>query len=240
MNDNNGGQRNVVPRRPEKPDYLKPDFDRIPDELKRLPNWIVWRAKAPRPGKAKWRKVPYTPLKYTSRKSAEAASVRDRTTWRNFAEAVEAYEASQKWKRPFDGIGFVFDGAVDEDGLCYCGVDLDAWTDRAQAIFAKIATYTEISPSGRGAHVIARAAPFDQATCKTEEFSAEAYCAGRYFTFSGVLVEGAVTSIESRAHEIAEIVTEIEWVNERTKAETRAPTSRAASALGAHKSLLRN
>ena len=26
----------------------------------------------------------------------------------------------------FDGIGFVFDGEIGPDGLCYCGVDFDA------------------------------------------------------------------------------------------------------------------
>jgi primase-polymerase (primpol)-like protein len=55
---------NVVPLRPEKPDYLKPNFDGIPDELKRLPNWVTWRAEQPEPGKAKWRKVPYTPPEF--------------------------------------------------------------------------------------------------------------------------------------------------------------------------------
>jgi primase-polymerase (primpol)-like protein len=207
----------VVPLRPEKPDCLKPSFDAIPDELKRLPNWVCWRAIL-KTGEVKWSKMPYTPLKYTDRNSAAPASSTDSSTWRSFDETVQAYHDSQRWERPFDGIGFVIDGVVGEDGLTYCGVDLDAWTDKAKAIIDKLATYTEISPGGNGVHAIARAAPFNQATCKTEEFSAEAYCVGRYFTFTGTLVEGSVPAIEARTNEIAEVVAEIERVKGGAKA----------------------
>jgi putative DNA primase/helicase len=221
MNDAPGGEKmtanqatNVVLLRPTKPNYLKPDFDQIPDDLKKVPNWVEWRGEAPKPGKAKWRKVPYI----AQAGKPMAASATDPATWRSFEEAVQAYQSSQKHARPFDGIGFVFDGEVGEDGLCYCGIDLDAWTDKAQAIFAKLATYTEISPSGNGVHAISRAAPFKQETCKTDALSAEAYCAGRYFTFSGRLVEGSVETIEARAHEIVEVVAEIEGVSASARA----------------------
>jgi primase-polymerase (primpol)-like protein len=152
----------------------------------------------------------YTPLEYTSKNSAAWASATDPSTWRSFAEAVQAYRLSQKWSRPFDGIGFVFDRAIGEDGLTYCGVDWDTWTDQAQAQYATLKTYSEVSPSGNGVHAIARAKPFKQAVCKTEDFSGEAYCTGRYFTFSGNLVDGAVPTLEARPDEIAEVIAEIE------------------------------
>ena len=209
---------NVVPLRPVKPDYHAPDFDGIPDELKVLPNWVVWRAEPPKPGKMKWRKVPYI----AQAGKPAAASTTDPNTWRGFLEAVEAYRDSQKWTRPFDGIGFVFDGAVGRDGLCCCGVDLDAWTDEAQAVFAKLATYTELSPSGDGVHAIARAKPFGQGTCKTAELKAEAYCTGRYFTFTGRLVADSIPTIEARPDEIAEVVAEIAAMNKASEAKDRA------------------
>ena len=182
---------------------------------------MVWRAEQPKPGKTKWRKVPYTPLEYTERKTPVPAITTDRTTWRTYNQAVQAYQISQKWKRPFDGIGFVFDGVVDKDGMCLCGVDLDAWTDRAREIVVKLATYTEISPSGNGVHLIVRAKPFDQKTCKTETLEAEAYCKGRYFTFTGLLVDGAPGTIEARAHDVTEIVAEIAKLDDAAKAALR-------------------
>jgi hypothetical protein len=194
---------------PAKPDWLEPDFDRVPDELKEIANWVVWRGEPPKPGKAKWRKMPYTPLAYTKSNSATPASTTDRSTWRSFGEAVQAYHDSRKWKRPFDGIGFVFDGLIGDDGMCWCGVDFDAWTDEAQASVASLATYTEISPGGVGVHAIARAAPFAQATCRTELLIAEAYCAKRYFTFSGRLIDDAPDEIAARPGEIAALLAAI-------------------------------
>ena len=199
----------VIQLLPEKPEYFKPNFVGVPDELKAVPNWVAWRAEPPKPGKPKWRKVPYAPLEYTDRKSAVPASSTDPKTWRSFKQAVQAYRDSQRWKRPFNGIGFVFDGNVGDDELCWCGIDLDAWTDRAQAIVAKLATYTEISPSGNGVHMIIRTKPFKQEICKSEALTAEAYCTGRYFTFTGLPMDGSPTTIEARPDEVAEVVAEI-------------------------------
>jgi hypothetical protein len=216
----------AAPQRAVKPQYLKPIFGDVLQELKALRNWVVWRAEQPpRPGQ-KWRKVPY--IAHAGKPAA--ASTTDPSTWRTFGEAVAAYEASQRWPRPLDGIGFVFDGETGEDGLCYCGVDLDKWTDREQSIFAKVASYTETSPSGNGVHIIMRAAPFKQETCKTEALSAEAYCTGRYFTFSGRLVEGSVATIEARPNEIAEVLAEIKAASDhanrdRTGAQKKEPTN---------------
>jgi primase-polymerase (primpol)-like protein len=88
----------------------------------------------------------------------------------------------------------------------YCGLDWDAWTDAAQAQFDKLATYSELSVSGNGVHAIARAAPFQSAVCKTPQLEAEAYCDKRYFAFTGRLIEGSVSTIETRPDEIAEVV----------------------------------
>jgi hypothetical protein len=184
-----------------KPAYTEPDFASIPDELKLMGNWVCWRGEQPKPGKTKWRKVPYV-----AQSGGAPAKINDKSTWRSFDRAVEAFRVSRRWARPFDGIGFVFDGAVGEDGLVYCGIDLDEWTEAAQTICAKLASYAELSPSGAGVHVIARAAPFEQATCKTEALSCEVYCAGRYFTFTGKLLNDAPAPIEARANEVAEVV----------------------------------
>ncbi len=75
---------NVIPLQPEKPNYPEPNFDGIPIELKGLRNWVVWRAERPKPGKTKWRKVPYVPLEYTERKTPAAADTTNSATWRGF------------------------------------------------------------------------------------------------------------------------------------------------------------
>jgi primase-polymerase (primpol)-like protein len=189
---------------PPKPQLLKPVFDTAPDlEIKPLSNWVCWRAVPPLPGKDKWRKVPY--VAHPSR--LVAASVSNLETWRTFNGAEKSYGASLRWSEPFDGVGFVFDGKVGDDGLCWCGIDLDKWEEAEQELYEKLkATYTEISPSGRGVHIIGRARPFPSVTCNTKELMAEAYCKGRYFTFSGQPLEGSPLTIAALPDEIAEVI----------------------------------
>ena len=215
-------QRNSAEPSPPKSVWSTPIFDAIPTALKPLRNWIVWRGEPPKPGKDKWRKVPYTPLEYVldangKRQSASPADTTHPKTWRSFEEAVQAYLDSQKRRKPFDGIGFVFDGKVGGDGLCLCGIDLDEWTEEAREIAKRLNTYTEISPSRRGVHIIVRASPFKQQTCKTDALTAEAYSIGRYFTFSGNLLEGSPSTIEALPDEMAEVVAEIEVSSKAAK-----------------------
>ena len=112
------------------PTALTPILANIPHELKLKRNWIVWRYEQPKPGKTKPPKVPYTsghyvPARNGNGKAAAQADTTDPTTWGSYDEAVQALEQSKKWKRPFNGIGFVFDGVVREDELVYLGVDFD-------------------------------------------------------------------------------------------------------------------
>ena len=113
----------VVHLRPPKPELQKPNIDGEPTHpAKSAPYWLMWRAEQPRPGKQKWRKVPYI----AQAGKPVAASSTDPLTWRTYDQAVQTYRMSQNWPRPYDGIGLVFDGAVGDDGLCFCGIDLDA------------------------------------------------------------------------------------------------------------------
>src|ERR1700735_718907 len=59
----------IIPLRIPKPNYQAPNLSTIPDLLKAEPNWVVWRAEQPKPGKLKWRKVPYTPLAFIPSKA---------------------------------------------------------------------------------------------------------------------------------------------------------------------------
>jgi hypothetical protein len=137
---------NVVPiHTPEKPESLRPNFDNIPNELKTIPQWIVWRAEAPKHGKPKWPKIPYI----AQPGKPIPASVAHPATWRGYDQGVKAYQDNRKWPRPYDGVGFVFSGKVGSDGLTWCGIDFDKINQQAKTFISTLNTYTEKSVSGR-------------------------------------------------------------------------------------------
>ena len=122
------------------------DVTNIPDEIKALPQWVVWQW-ATRDGKLT--KIPINPT--TKRRAA----VNDSDTWASFEDAICLYH---RWSQP-GGIGFVF---TSDDP--YCGIDIDDCRDpnngqitwAAQQIVNRIGSYAEISPSGTGIKIIAK------------------------------------------------------------------------------------
>lgn len=150
----------------------------IPQELKDINQWVCWKAVHKRNAK-KPTKIPYSP------KTLKAASTTDSKTWGTFDEAYEALKKS----KDFTGIGFVFtsrdpyigidlDNCIDEDGELDSNSEL--WTD----IFD---SYTELSPSRKGLHIIVRGEILK--SLKTDKY--EIYDKGRYFTITGQPVGGA-------------------------------------------------
>jgi primase-polymerase (primpol)-like protein len=86
------------------------------------------------------------------------------------------------------GVGFVFDGQPDENGLVYAGVDFDSeefagegsirvaeWVDR-------FGSYVETSVSGEGLHAITKAHPLANGI---SHGGVELDTSGRYFTMTG-------------------------------------------------------
>ena len=161
----------------------------IPDELKGYNQWLVWRyEKDPNPGAKKDRKVPYSPLSMKPTGHDE----KSRPTWGSFDQAVTAYGTER-----FSGIGFVFTKSDP-----YVGVDLDhcafngqpdSW---AEEIINQLNTYTEVSPSGTGFHMLmvgkkpgTRCKPPRRFLLKNEagEYidDIEVYESSRYFTVTG-------------------------------------------------------
>jgi hypothetical protein len=185
----------------DKPTPIQPEFANIPTDLQLPSNWVLWRYLPPRSGSVKWRKVPFRP-------NGKTASTADRSTWRSFDETCAAYAGGG-----FDGIGFVFDGEVGSDGLCYCGVDFDACIDEdkklqslARERVERLRTYTEFSVSRTGLHCVARAEPLERIV---KYDGAEIYTEKRFFTFTGCTLGGPFGKIVSAATEIQSLINEV-------------------------------
>jgi len=141
----------------------------IPDELKNYKNWVIWHREH-RDGKIT--KVPYNP-NFPDQK-AESDNL---ATWGTFIDANTCSHPNKT------GIGFVFNGS----GIC--GIDLDHSLNDGKItkygeIFAGISSYTEISPSGDGLHILFRCdeAPY---TTGKKKGDIEIYSTGRFFTVTG-------------------------------------------------------
>lgn len=163
-------------------------FENIPIELKQLNQWVVWGVDKDN------LKCPYNPI------TMKRAGAGQPNTWGKYYEAVNRVKCGQA-----QGVGFEFNN----NG--YVGVDLDTVrnpetgfiADDAINIIKLLNSYTEISPSGYGFHIIckgdldiirnkAKLPPngiirIDSQTGKQKEPEIEMYKAGRYFTMTGNL-----------------------------------------------------
>ncbi len=166
---------------------------KTPEALKELSGynqWVTYGAAGPMD------KIP-------RQADGQPASVSDPKTWCSHAQAVAAVEAGKAGKA--GGIGFVF--TVNDP---FCGIDFDDCRDpktgeialEAREHIEALDSYTEISPSGTGLHVIVRAAVPQGRKWQ----SAEIYSDGRYFTFSGCNLTETPATIEHRQVEVNRIL----------------------------------
>lgn len=150
-------------------------YENIPQELKDLPQWLVWRYE--NIGSTKPTKIPYNPK---SRFGEHKASTTNPATWGTFKEACFAYE-NIKGGASYDGIGFVF--SVNDP---YTFIDLDETINptccaKQATIFERMNSYAEVSPSGHGLHIIVKG----YIPKGRHRDSIEVYSTGRYATFTG-------------------------------------------------------
>lgn len=154
------------------------NFENIPSEMKKAPQWV-----------ARVGKVPINPH------NLKGASANNKNTWSTFEQAFNCVgkqagsPESVKGKK-CDGIGFE---------LCppFCGIDIDhcfnpstgELTKEAADIINFINSYTEFSPSGTGIHIICKIdKPLDlkRNKRKLDDVQAlEIYENNRYFTVTG-------------------------------------------------------
>lgn len=157
--------------------------------------WVVWRYEQ-RDGN--WTKPPY------NARTGEPASTTDPQTWSDYDRALAVYQAGG-----WDGIGFVL---TDQDP--FAGIDLDHCVDPgtrgidswALSIVKRVNSYTELSPSGTGLHIIVAAS---LPSGRRRKGNIEMYDSGMYLTMTGQHVEGTPTGIEERQLEIAALHAEV-------------------------------
>lgn len=157
----------------------------VPDQLKNFTRWVCWQYNS---GK----KIPFNPSTNTP------ASVTKPSTWVTFEEAIKGIETGK-----YDGIGFVI--CKDDP---FIGIDIDDAIDTngniaktAKDIITSLDTYTEVSPSGSGFHIIAKVDDKSNFPEGRKVGNLEFYTTKRYLTITGNVFADHYT-IENRQHEI--------------------------------------
>jgi len=145
------------------------DYNNIPPEMKALDQWVFYK---------KGDKRPWNP------RNNQPASVSDSRTWGTFKQVVQAVKDYRG-----EGPGFVF---TENDP--YCAIDIDKCIDEdgqmdpeAQEIIDRLDSYTEVSLSGRGIHIIGRG---KKPTNRCRRGNVEIYDKSRYFALTGNLWQG--------------------------------------------------
>jgi len=167
------------------------DVSGLPEGVREREQWVCWREEE-RDGKPT--KIPVTPG------AGGFASSTESDTWSDFETALE-YTGTEH----ADGIGFVF---TDDDPVV--GVDLDDCRDpetgdvddAARDIIERFDSYTEVSPSGTGYHVLLRGELPDG---RNRRGSVELYDTARFFTVTGDHVDETPTHVARRQDALAAI-----------------------------------
>lgn len=186
------------------PDDGRPDLERIvrhtPACLRQRHQWVCWRyvTRDPRKGPTK---VPINPA------NGQRADATDPQTWSSFEEAIAAARAH----RDYAGVGFVF--TADD---VYCGVDLDDCLAPAEAddaapvlkpwardLVDRLASYTEVSPSGGGLKVFLRGSkPGGRCRKGYHDGEVEIYDRDRFFTVTGCVLPEAPDEVHERQEQL--------------------------------------
>lgn len=118
-------------------------FDEIPDEMKSLDNWVLWKLVDRNDKKTK---IPF-------QINSIEAKVHNPQTWTSFENVCRWFAEGTE----YGGIGFVFSKNAGLIGIDFDHIkdkNTDEWNQEEIQDALSIGSYTEISPSGDGLHVI--------------------------------------------------------------------------------------
>lgn len=160
------------------------DYSKVPQELKNVKQWVCFKKNS---------KIPISSI------NGLGAKANDPTTWDTYYNALNYY---QNHLTTIGGLGF-------ELANGYFGVDLDdieSESDKAirDDFITKLNSYTEISQSGKGIHIICRG---NLPSGNRRKGNVEMYDAGRYFAMTGniypnsTLIIGDCTNIILSLHQ---------------------------------------
>lgn len=172
------------------------NFDNIPNQLKQCPQWVTWRAEKTATGRIT--KIPYNPI------TLSPAASTDPTQWVSFDVAAEAF-SSGGW----DGVGFVLSAddpftfidlddpyAVDDEGKAK-HKEPEKIAEAQAEVYKRFGnTYSEISPSGKGLHIIAIGKLKGKGR---RRHGIEIYSAERFMTVTGNVYNNAAI-VENQAN----------------------------------------
>ncbi len=164
----------------------------IPNELRSYKQWVNYKLvkKTLKDGTVKYTKPPCDT-------NGKLISINDVNNFNNFETTKKAIG-----KGGIEGIGFVF---TDNDN--FIGVDLDnviidgEMSKEATNIMRSLDSYTELSVSKKGIHIICKGS-FNQ--LKNRKGSIEIYNKDRYFTMTGDIV-GEQRAVQERSLELQEL-----------------------------------
>lgn len=169
-------------------------FDNIPDELKALPRWVMWRLEPGKDGNVT--KIPYDARRGTK------ASCDNPDTWTDFDFCRKLFEMGH-----YSGIGFEL--SQDDDILC---IDLDdkSGTNKLSEyieLSKQFNSWTEISYSGKGVHIWCKGKKPGN-SCRRGDL--EIYERDRFIAITGNQVEGSPDELNCAQHQIDEFYSGIE------------------------------
>ena len=183
---------------------LKNKYKNVPIELKTMKRWVCFKVEGMEDGKTT--KRPYNAM------SGKLAKVNDHLTWSNFNIALMGCD-----KYKCDGIGFILgegifgidlDNHADENGVP--PMTKEEFEEFSSEFIEQIDSYTELSQSGLGIHIICQGklpAGARRRGC------VEMYDNGRFFAFTGNAIKNI--PIQNREQEIIPLWEK--WVNVKSE-----------------------
>lgn len=181
---------------------------------------MIWNQKK-HEGRGGYDKPPVNP--HTLRDGSSTDSKR----WGTFDEAAAqigktavVYKNGELISCPVSGVGIVLEAAelvgVDMDAVIYKEAGKTKVSKEAARIWQFLNSYTELSPSGTGIHVLMHGRKPPGSVCKIKrpiktkegiviQTEYEMYDRGRYFTFTGRVLNGCTMGAEKRQSQINEV-----------------------------------
>lgn len=180
----------------------------VPESIRNKSQWITYRIEEDDDGDPK--KVPKAPLFHYKSGTLFNHSPTNTDHAVTFDEAVDfVHKSEEKLEgHSADGVGLVL--TADDDLV---GIDIDDAYDATSGdieewafdVVQTLDSFSEISPSGTGIHVLCRGELNDDYQIKGDEPHLETYSSKRFLTFTGRRIKGTPRNVQERTDEVQDI-----------------------------------